>query len=108
MDKQLDNLLLNFPDGIASEADLLGFAKQAGLDEKELDDLKESFNVIDKTTERMGRLEEHRREGGTLESFVDLELEQITRNLGDDQKEIVKEAFEKAAEVGKSNALEED
>lgn len=108
MDKQLDTLLLNFPDGNASEAALLEFAKQAGLDEKELDDLKESFNVIDKTTERMGRLEEHRREGGTLESFVDLELEEITRNLNDDQKEIVNEAFEKAAEVAKSNALGED
>ena len=110
MEKQLDELVMQFPGGIASESDLLDFAKQAGLDEKEIKELREGFMIIDKTSERMIRLEEHRRVGGTLDTFVDNEIEEIARvkGLGQEDLGIIREAIDKAVENAKSNAMEEE
>ena len=108
MNKQLEDLLSKFPQGKASNSDLLEFAKQAGLEDADLNDLQQGFSIIEKTTERMKRLDDYRKEGGTLESFVEAELDDITKNLKEEEKSTVVEAFKKATEDAQSNALKED
>lgn len=108
MEMILDELLSKFPEGNASEADLLEFAKQAGVDEKELDDIQNGFSIIDKTTERVKRLALVREAGGTLASFVKEELNDVSKNLEAEEKAVVFDAFKKAAEKALNNSLEEE
>lgn len=108
--KILDELLSLFPAGDVNETSLLEFASKAGLDEKECEELVQMFMLIDGTSEKIAKLEEHRSKGGTLKTFVAEELDSLSEKhkFDEGQHEALYDAFKKASETSARQVIEEE
>lgn len=77
---------------------LLSIAKEKGLDDHAILELKEAFKLIDNTSAKVDSLNNARREGITRMAFMENEIKTLTDSLSPEDQEVIFTSVEKSAE----------